>query len=192
MTGFRLLENWLPLNYVETVKREFENLSAWQFGYSSSGVGENYDKSDNMIFDSMQFIHPILENNETVSGIYNLIFPISLFLEKEIDRPVKNMLRIKANCLIRDGLEEKYNAPHIDSTEIGNFWSLIYYINDSDGDTFLFDKSYPESHTNLKVVARFSPKAGSALLIPSNQYHSSSNPIYSDRRMVLNHIFELE
>lgn len=191
MTTYRLLENWLPNSYVETIKREFENLSNWQFGHSSSGVGENYDKNNEMIVDSMQFIHPILENNETISGIYNLVFPISLFLEKEIQRPIKNILRIKANCLIRDGFEEKYNPPHIDSADAGNFWSLIYYVNDSDGDTIVFDKSYPDSYLELKILERFAPKAGNALLIRSNQYHSSSNPIQSQRRIILNHILEI-
>lgn len=190
--SYRLLENWLPENYVETVCREFENNISWEFGHSSSGVGDNYDKTDPMIMDSVQFIHPIVENNETVSNIYNLVFPITLFLEKELGKSVKNMLRVKANCLVRDGTEEKYNAPHVDSTEIGNFWSLIYYINDSDGDTFIFDKFFPDSHIGLKPVSRFTPKRGSAVLLPSNQYHASSNPIASKRRMVINHIFEIE
>lgn len=188
----RLLENWLPKNYIETIRREFENLNSWQFGYSSSAVGENFDNDDPMILDSVQFIHPIAENNEITSNIYNLIFPIMLFLEKEIGKSVKNMLRIKANCLIRDGLEEKYNAPHVDLIDTGNFWSLIYYVNDSDGDTYLFDKSYPESHIGLSVIERITPKAGNALLLPSNLYHASSNPIHSQRRIVLNHVFELE
>jgi hypothetical protein len=190
--SYKLLENWLPKSYVETIKREFENLSSWQFGHSSSGVGDNYDKNDPMIFDSVQFIHPIVENNEIISNIYSLIFPIMLFLEKETGRSVKNMIRIKANCLTRDGIEEKYNAPHIDLTENGNFWSLVYFVNDSDGDTFLFDKSYPAPYDDLSVVERISPKAGNAVLLPSNLYHASSNPIKSQRRIVINHIFEIE
>ena len=100
-------------------------------------------------------------------------------------------MRIKVNCLTRDGFESKYNPPHVDVVEPG-FLSLIYYINDSDGDTVLFDKTIDQGFNDLKIVERITPRQGSAFLIPSNQLHASSCPIQNNRRLVINFILEPE
>jgi hypothetical protein len=62
----------------------------------------------------------------------------------------------------------------------------LYYINDSDGDTFLFDKTLNDTPTLLKttkleVIKRVTPKKGRVLLFNGNRYHSSSGPTKSVR-----------
>ena len=57
---------------------------------------------------------------------------------------------------------------------------MIYYINDSDGDTFL----------NKTETKRITPKANSAVIFPSNLWHASSNPT-KGKRIVINYVAEL-
>ena len=61
--------------------------------------------------------------------------------------------------------------------------SLIYYINDSDGDTIFFNKK-------LKEIKRVTPKKNTAVLFDSNILHCGCNPIKSSMRGVINFIFK--
>lgn len=184
-----LFENLIPDSYSNTILTEFNNLS-WQFTDSASGVENNYDKTDKNIKNSVQFVHPIFDK-DPLSSIYSLVYPILWFFEKETNFNIVDVLRIKANSLTRDGEDDKYQPPHIDMTSPG-FHSLIYYINDSDGDTVLFNEQVPHSHTDLTENTRVSPKKGNALLLPSHLFHSSSCPIKYKRRLVINFIFKLD
>ena len=59
---------------------------------------------------------------------------------------------------------------------------LIYFVNESDGDTFIFDGTPP----SLTIKQRITPEANSVLIFDGDVYHASSNPIKSDKRIVIN------
>ena len=92
--------------------------------------------------------------------------------------PNCNPWRIKANLLQPHPDAGEHHPWHTDSTE--SYTSMIYYINDSDGDTFL----------NKTETKRITPKANSAVIFPSNLWHASSNPT-KGRRIVLNYMVEM-
>ena len=81
---------------------------------------------------------------------------------------------------------ENYNLPHVDYfTPHG---TLIYYINDSDGDTRIFDQVFEEEEPDTFTVKTLvTPKANRMLYLENGLvYHTAANPILSDRRIVLN------
>ena len=81
-----------------------------------------------------------------------------------------------------------YNQPHVD--EEFPSWSIVYYLNDSDGDTFIFIEMYDKTTPlKLTVKERVSPKKNRAVLFEANRYHASSNPVVSQARFVLNWVF---
>ena len=92
--------------------------------------------------------------------------------------PNCNPWRIKANLLQPHPDAGEHHPWHTDSTE--SYTSMIYYINDSDGDTFL----------NKTETKRITPKANSAVIFPSNLWHASSNPT-KGKRIVLNYMVEM-
>jgi hypothetical protein len=190
MNNHQLLENLVPNHYSNYLIEEFAKI-AWGFTPSAANVGDNYDHNDPNILDSVQFVQGIAQDNKPMSTLFQTVVPILWFFEKDTGHKIKSILRIKANCLVRDGFEVKYQPPHIDVYEPG-FHSLIYYINDSDGDTIVFDHIASEGHTNLNIIDRVTPKQGNALFIPSNRFHSSSCPIDTRQRMVINFVLELE
>jgi len=189
--NYQYFENLIPLGYSKTILKKFEENMPWYYTDSASGVNENYDIHNPNIKDSIQFVHPIADDNIARSELFPLILPIVWFLEKASGLQLINVLRMKANCLTRDGEHSYYNPPHIDVAESG-YHSLIYYVNDSDGDTVLFNEFYDHGHNNLTEMARITPRQGSALLIPSHLFHSSSCPINIKKRMVVNTILELK
>jgi hypothetical protein len=120
-----------------------------------------------------------------MSLVTPLIYKISEFLETKI-----TIQRIKVNLMFpRQKINpNSYNRPHTDHGR-GDAMTLIYYVNDADGDTILFDKFYNgEDPRPVTIVNRFRPKAGSAILFKSTQYHASSNPT-TEQRSVINFIF---
>jgi hypothetical protein len=76
-----------------------------------------------------------------------------------------------------------------------NIFTFLYYVNDSDGDTIFFndflDGNEDHNITELIEVHRETPKCGTGLLFKSNQLHTPTPPKYSNRRIVVNYVFEV-
>tara|TARA_Y100001938_G_scaffold136285_1_gene198968 strand:- start:1346 stop:1873 length:528 start_codon:yes stop_codon:yes gene_type:complete len=129
-------------------------------------------------FEHFQFVHLFIKEKEINSAYIN-------FLEKIVDDlpfKLENIIRAKANFLpqvMHD--EDKFNNPHVDS--FIKHKVCIVYLNDSDGDTFIFD--------NFKnIIKRVTPKKGRVLIMNGNLIHTSSHPIKSKFRIILNINFE--
>lgn len=102
-----------------------------------------------------------------------------------------HILKCKFNLLTKreDG---HYHYPHAD---IDNFdeeiKTAIYYVNDSDGDTYLFNCFAPKINDEISVYKTFTPKKGSILIFDSRRFHSSSSPLKNEKRIVLNMVFRI-
>lgn len=91
----------------------------------------------------------------------------------------KNIIRSKANLQTQNSINNtnKLNPPHKDMDF--PHYVMLYYVNDSDGDTFFFD-------TGGNLLKRVSPKKGRLVYFNGELYHSGSNPVKSGDRMVVN------
>jgi|SRR5947209_14783142 len=98
------------------------------------------------------------------------------------------MLRIKANLLVRSAEPggPRPFTPHVDIPT--PHWVLIYYVNDSDGDTVILDKTYPDWQ-DAAVAHAVGPKKGRAILFDGRHYHCGTSPAKHDVRIVLNYDF---
>src|SRR5262249_22323470 len=98
------------------------------------------------------------------------------------------LLRIKANLLVRSAVPggPKPFPPHVDIPK--PHWVMIYYVNDSDGDTLIFDKNYPD-WANATVVHAVGRKRGRAIFFDGRHYHCGTIPAQNDVRVVLNYNF---
>jgi hypothetical protein len=65
------------------------------------------------------------------------------------------------------------------------YLSMVYYVNNSDGDTRIFDDNMTMLHSNT-------PAQGNAIIFPSNRFHCSSNPIQSNVRCIINFVFTVK
>jgi hypothetical protein len=79
------------------------------------------------------------------------------------------------------------NEIHFDNSIPGNR-TLVYYINDSDGDTILFDALYEGVNKEYKMntLMRVTPKQGRAVVFDTWRFHAPQNPTYTPRRYLLN------
>jgi hypothetical protein len=93
-----------------------------------------------------------------------------------------DIARVKINLLWRcPESTGRHNGLHRDESE--DYLSGVYYVNDSDGDTVIFDNT---------IEHRFTPKKGSMIIFPSNLLHASSNPVLSYERIVINMIVKVK
>lgn len=94
--------------------------------------------------------------------------------------------RMKGNLLLQSS-NTTPNIPHydLDSTHT----ALLYYINDSDGDTVFFDRTYGDKKpidSTINIIRQETPAAGDFIVFDGSICHASSNPILYQRRAVIN------
>jgi hypothetical protein len=158
-----------------------------------------YNTDIGVVFDSKtkdnpQFTHTIYHNNVPQTEQYHYFTEMVRHLEPHIGK-IKRVIRIKANLMVKDSSypDGFYNGAHIDSSG-DNLLSFVYYVNDSDGDTVIFDEHLdgnPHNLTELTEVDRQTPKAGTGIVFNSQRVHTSSTPRFTDRRVVINYVFEM-
>jgi hypothetical protein len=170
----------------------FENLILnfipWYFNSSTSspnGPYSLYEKNDKNVIENFQFTHlyvgydhqhKVSEKNSEYSNLtLNLL---KLFCKKTNLNNV-SIVRIKSNLQTQEknSFEENYTTPHHDFTF--DHYVLLYYVNDSDGATVIFDN-------NNNILEKINPKKGRFLLFDGKLLHSSSSPINCKYRIVIN------
>jgi hypothetical protein len=72
---------------------------------------------------------------------------------------------------------------------------MIYYVNDSDGDTFLFNEFWDpvsgQPPTQLTLNQRVTPKRNRAVIFESDRFHASSNPRFNKNRFIINFVMKV-
>ena len=80
---------------------------------------------------------------------------------------VRSILRIRAGMYLPLKDQPKHNEPHVDCDIPHTV--ILYYVNDTDGDTYFFDDTG-------KIVETVSPKKGRMVAFNGNTIHASSQP----------------
>lgn len=197
MKNLILIKDVLPAPYWREIydvvtHPDFE----WQYNNEVSlDVKENPFKQNPEIMGSCGFTHTLLFD-QVRSPIWDLVRPMIYMMAQRSGVPALNKsvstYRAKVNLQtqLNGSTADNHNLPHIDPAffeKEGDNWIFLYYLNDADGDTFIFNEvaedGLPEKLTLRK---RISPKANSGILFRDNIFHASSNPVRSRRRLNLN------
>lgn len=144
----------------------------WFLIQKSSGRAKNV----NGFLDTVQFEHHFIRDDKIQS---QAIHPLMRMLDWEnIIKKTQvspTILRMKSNLLLKTQLTP--NTPHIDF--LYPHTVLLYYVNDSSGDTIFYDN-------NFKVIEKITPKKGRIIIFDGSIYHSSTPPQTNDYRCVIN------
>lgn len=163
---------------------------------------ENREK--NKIYEQFQFVSLQRIENKDFNPITHLLYLplVNWCMYNNFTIDYNDILKCKLNVTTRAKKEskDKYSLPHIDLVNHQpNQFTAIYYLNDCDGDTFLFKQSAQElsnknldSFSNLTIKSRISPKKGRLIIFPIDQVHAGSHPIESGYRAVINYNFKMQ
>lgn len=178
----------------EEVERLFlSNRFPWHYYPNVNSTVRPEDRAGHttVIFDdakydeSFGFSHLLFPTSDPASpGMAAAKALFETFLNRHRLMPTK-LIRIKANLLVRTAAPRPF-SPHVDLPT--PHWVMIYYVNDSDGDTIILDKTYPDRE-NASVLQSVSPKRGRAILFDGRHYHCGTCPGRHDTRVVLNFDF---
>ena len=195
----KIIENIIP-EYVQKdiLKLHLGSIPFWFGPYSD--IDENVKKFINFKYydrPTPQLTHSYVENNTINSSFFDKVcYPILLSFTHKFKIENFYINRIKSNFLHQVGYHN-IGIPHYDS-EKKDIFSLLYYVHDSDGDTFFYKDAditvkknlTPEEIINSKVT-RIKPEMGKSVFFKSSNYHSSSNPVISRYRFVINFVLTI-
>jgi hypothetical protein len=195
MTDIIRIKNALPEISRLLFKQNFLTMG-WTLGreiYSGQFKDNEGVMKDDKTFPTFQFkymiknvkIHP-----EPMSPEYKSVFKAVNIIANKCGYVLKEDRRLKFNLLMPHPKfnNTMYNIPHIDDTECTNeIWNIIYYPEDYDGDTIIFNEKFDGKRPKeLTIRERIKPQENSAIMFKGDIWHASSNPIKSPYRVVLN------
>jgi hypothetical protein len=98
----------------------------------------------------------------------------------------KSLIRSKANLQFKSAEFDRtnYTTPHVDSLSLHSV--LIYYVNDSDGNTVLFDREFGQDKKEYNIIKEVEPKKGRFLLFDGKHYHAAKFSLINDVRININ------
>ena len=133
------------------------------------------------------------DQNPSPSPLTALLLPLLFSYCEKAGVPFKTLLRIRLGLFTQNAAAGPYHNPHVD------FYlphqNALYYVNDSDGDTFIFNETYDDVWLERSVdftrdgkfttARRISPKKGRMIGFDGKHYHASMHPVQSSRRIAI-------
>lgn len=191
------IENIIPVDYQNHIEKTMLG-SNFPWFYVPNLVSPDKEFSHRM--DNHQgFNHMFLEEGKPSSYLTS-VYPLVLSITSDPCFMVNNLTRMRANLTLNNSQSTvEHHLPHIDTWH--PHWVAIYYVNDSDGDTVIFNETndtYASGQTDIDkllsgeftVKRRVTPKKGKVLIFEGKYYHTSSWPIGNKCRSVINMNFE--
>jgi hypothetical protein len=202
---YKIIDDIIPLTYQNHIESLIENTNEFPWFFSSS-INQNPDNSiftDKNTTDAPGLGHIIIhpETQKPHSPLYPYVLPILFFLEEKTGIKIKNILRSRVRRTVQypGHTLEKYTPAHVDLAQSVDYKSLVYYVDESDGDTVLFDKEYDSEkgdtvlyNNDRKQIVRVAPKKGRALLFKGKIFHAGNCPVDFKKRTVINFDFTVK
>jgi hypothetical protein len=182
---YEIIDDFLDPDYYNLVANTFlaSGGASWDYVANMST-----DELTNLQISHQGFSHGILINKQPMH-----LYPMMLPMLENIRHILGNQYcyRARADMTLQTG-ERRVFSPHVDMTNYKHN-SAILYINDSDGDTILYDKECPVVESleqpaleDLTEYKRITPKANRLLLFEGNYWHTGESPVDSARRVIIN------
>lgn len=138
------------------------------------------------------------EKNGKYNSTLHLPFMFSFF-DLRLQFFEENVIRTKVNMAFKqdESYKNKIQTPHSDQSDQGYEWVTgIYYVNDSDGDTLIFNEEESDldenGNNNLTILEKISPKKGRLVLFNGKKIHVGSHPTEHNNRIVINFNYRLD
>lgn len=197
----KVIDNFLPQMYADQIEHDAEFGLMYKYvkhtSINTMGSETPIVKDSNTIDSSGQFVCTLLNSARILDRKFSYYFenikPLIFTAGQYIDKHVVSVERVKVNLLLQQptDLDFYHNYAHVD--ELESHYSMIYYINDTDGDTYLFNECFDSTNLSpdLTLYHRVSPKKNRVVIFESNRYHASSNPKDHATRFIINFVMKV-
>jgi hypothetical protein len=177
----------VPKAYADNLQKLMTS-ATFPWFWNENISGQEKTKSEEIDFEGFQFglFHVFLLDGQQTSAYYKDIEPLLYFMQDKSDIKVKTIYRVRAALTTWSPKPVVHNA-HVDMDF--DHKVLLYYVNDSDGDTILYNEvfeEYGEVPNNFTVQQTSTPSKGNGLVFDGLTYHSSSKPTKNSKRIIIN------
>jgi hypothetical protein len=183
-----VIDNYLPLDKFKALQDTCLSTNFPWYWQSHVSLPPWCYVDDPLAMETFGWNHQIYDKETNFQGLYLEAFETLLTQIKQTLNMNCMFIRIRLSMKVfkKNFTEENYNLPHIDY----NFphKTIIYYLNDSDGPTWIFNEKFDGIYEPKKftVKEKILPKENRILFLDGFQYHTASNPIDTDRRVIIN------
>jgi hypothetical protein len=148
------------------------------YSFNSTSITNKKFMTSNTI-DYPQIVHEIIRDDEVYNNVlFSYIY--TLLFKHKLSNNFIHRIKINTTFPYPKNNKKNYGPIHTDISNTNvNGTSIIYYINNSDGDTFFFDDK-------LNVTKRITPRQGRAIIFDNKIKHTACCPINSTYRQVIN------
>lgn len=179
-------DNFLDENTIKNIENDV--LYGKPFWYSRIG-GALTDGIHGIAGD--QFVdYPLFVNSDMDDNNPTSVFPIAKFvLEKFAEKnnlKINKITRSRSN-VSHPALDRRHTPPHIDNRD--EHYVFIYYVNDSDGDTNVYNEKYDgtsRTQDDLTLFKTITPKAGLGVMFSGKVFHTWQPPLNTKARCIIN------
>jgi hypothetical protein len=191
--GIAVFDDVIPASYQGLISSQTDNL-AWYLQKTGGGPSGGFQRAFAGFF---HVAYDISAPNPVGSGLYAILAPLLFIGAERAGISLQRVLRIRLELFTQNELDVPHHNPHVDSAEphmVG-----IYYVNDSDGDTVVFQETAAEvsaaqsaDHANagrFREAARISPRQGRMVFFDGRRYRASMHPRRHPSRLVVNFDF---
>ena len=203
-----VIDNLVPLHFQNYLYKKYTKNYFWGLYGLEAGTSYNSTSIKNLLIDKdnniksniqehFQFSNLILDTpknhyNSEGTELFYLFHYLQISLNYTYNI-LPTRLKINLQTTQPNKNPQSHNTPHIDMfPPRDNSYTLIYYVNNSDGDTIIFNEKYEGHPTkNFTISRKISPRKGRAILFPTNQFHCGTPPSENRGRIVANLNFQL-
>jgi hypothetical protein len=120
------------------------------------------------------------------STFISFLTPLLYFIQDLIG--INFLIRARFDMTTRTPIQEGY--PHTSHVDFNNpHIACIVYMNDSDGDTIIFNETEKKQNDTLTIKEKVSPKRGRIILFDGKFIHTGCSPYKNKNRILLNSNF---
>lgn len=197
MFEYQQYEDFVPIGDQKVIHDFMHEKMPWKYVENISGVSPKqiniYEELPVAKYQNgfTGFIHSDALGWVTNEDAVSAVSPLIKKIHETFPFPVE-IIRIRGGLFTNCGFDWGVHVPHVDA--FFPHYTVLYYVNDSDGDTFLYNEKapvvdvgvVPEYPDMFNVAASFAPKMGRALIFNGLTYHSSSPPQLTSHRIAIN------
>jgi hypothetical protein len=172
----KIIDDAVPLNIQLAISKMCNDT---YFPWYLQPTTVDMESTSEFVKEYLQFCHTFIRDNDSTSEYAEHIITFFNEICNRLDIPFLEIIRAKVNLQTQCNFSKEtfFNTPHIDKDTSHKV--AIYYINDSDGDTYFFDN-------NLNIIKTVTPKQGRFIFFDGSIKHAGRHPILAEKRLVLN------
>lgn len=182
--SFKIIDNFLSKTYYNQI---FDLMTSNNFPWFYN-PNISYDNGNQKLNYEYGFFHIFINNNgQAISPFSDFIKPLLYQIMDSTN--TKKIIRTRGDMVTYKSKKIVHQA-HIDfeNSDLLNNKSVVFYINETDGNTILYNEKYSQDFKikKLTINTEVNPKPNRLLIFDGNILHTGCSPIKYANRILIN------